>query len=158
MQTIIKKTIILLLVAAVLSSFLGGCSKKEAQPEDTIWALQDAINDLDVDNFLACIDSQWASQIEMFLSLSGKDNGYSIETFITLLRTVMPVLPFVSKGTVHPDDFPQVEFTVLNTDISNDTATVALSGILTWGEHIKPFAANVDMKIENNRWVVCGVS
>ena len=46
----------------------------------------------------------------------------------------------------------------IKTDISDDAATVALSGVLTWGEYTKPFAATLDMKLENDVWVVCGVS
>lgn len=157
-STIIKKTIILLLVASLLCSILGGCGEKEPQPADTIFALQEAVNNFDVDGLLMCIDSEWAARVEKLLSLSVGKEGLSVEAFITMVKTVMPILPFVSKGAVDPDDLPQVEFTILSTDITDDTATVALSGLLNWGEYSKPFAATVEMKIENNMWVVCGIS
>ena len=157
-SAIIKKTIILLLVASLLCSLLGGCGEKKPQPEDTIFALQEAINNFDVDGLLMCIDSEWAIRVEKLLSLSVGKEGLSVENFITLVKKVMPILPFVSKGAVEADDLPQVEFTILSTDITIDTATVALSGLMTWGEYTKPFAATVEMKIENNMWVVCGIS
>lgn len=157
-STIIKKMAALFLIAAVLCSLFAGCAEKKPQPEDTISLLQDAINKFDVDGLLQCIDSEWASQIESLLALTAGEDGISVGAFITLVKTVMPILPFVSDGAINPDDFPEVEFTVLKTDISDDTATVALSGILTWGEYTKPFAATVDMKLENDAWVVCGVS
>lgn len=157
-STIIKKIVALFLIAAVLCSLLAGCTEKKPKPEDTISQLQDAINKFDVDGLLQCIDSEWASQIEPILSLTIGENGISVGSFITLVKTVMPILPFVSDRAINPDDLPEVVFNVLMTDISDNTATVALSGILTWGEYTKPFAATVDMKLENDVWVVCGVS
>ncbi|MBQ1931760.1 MAG: hypothetical protein II347_06390 [Lachnospiraceae bacterium] len=131
-STIIKKTIILLLVASLLCSLLGGCGEKKPQPEDTIFALQEAINNLDVDGLLMCIDSEWAIRVEKLLSLSVGKEGLSVENFITLVKKVMPILPFVSKGAVDADDLPQVEFTILSTDITIDTATVSI--MMTTGE------------------------
>lgn len=156
-STIIKKLAALLLIAAVLCYLFAGCYEKKPQPEDTISLLQNAINKFDVDGLLQCIDSEWVSQIETYLALRVGENGISVESFIALVKTVMPILPFASDGVVNSDDLPEVEFTVLKTEISGNTATVALSGILTWGEYTKPFAATVDMKLENDIWVVCGV-
>lgn len=157
-STIIKKMAVLFLIAAVLCSILAGCAPKKPQPEDTISLLQDAINKFDVDGLLQCIDGEWATKIESLLALTVGKDRISVGSFITLVKTVMPILPFVSDGAINPNDLPEVEFTVLKTDIFDNTATVALSGILTWGEYTKPFAATVDMKLENNVWVVCGVS
>lgn len=156
--TIIKKIAALFLIAAVMSSLFAGCAEGKPQPEDTISLLQDAINKFDVDGLLRCIDNEWATQIESLLALTVGDDGLSVGSFITLVKTVMPILPFVTDAAIHPDDLPEVEFTVLKTDISDNTATVVLSGILTWGECTKPFVATVDMKLENDMWVVCGVS
>lgn len=158
MQSIINKSIVVLLIACVLCSLVAGCTAQKPQPEDTIKVLQESINHFDVDRFLTCIDSAWANRIESFLSLTMSEDGMSVESFIDLIKKVMPVLPFVSKGAISSDDLPQVAFTVLKTDISGDTATVVLSGIMTWGAHTKPFAATVDMKIENESWVICGIS
>lgn len=36
-------------------------------------------------------------------------------------------------------------------------AVLALSGILVWGEYTKPFAATVDMVLQNEVWVVSGI-
>ena len=157
-STIIKKIAALFLIAAVMCSLFAGCAEKNPQPEDTISLLQVAINKFDVDGFLQCIDSEWATQVESLLALTVGEDGISVGSFITLVKTVMPILPFVTDGAINPDDLPEVEFTVLKTDISDKTAIVALSGILTWGEYTKPFAATVDMKLENDVWVVCGVS
>lgn len=153
----VKKIAALFLLLAVVCSLFSGCSDKAPKPEDTIQALQKSINSFDVDGILACIDSEWASQVEKVLSFTIGDKGMSLGSYITLLKTVMPVLPFVTDGAIDPDKLPEVEFTVLKTDISNETAVVALSGILVWGEYTKPFAATVDMVLQNEVWVVSGI-
>ena len=110
-----------------------------------------------MDGILACIDSEWASQVEKVLLFSVGETGVSVGSYITILRTIMPVLPYVTDGAIDPDKLPEVEFTVLKTDISNETAVVALAGILVWEEHTKPFAATIDMELQNEVWVVCGI-
>lgn len=156
-STYFKKAAALFLLVAVVCSLFSGCSDKAPKPEDTIQALQKSINSFDVDGILACIDSEWASQVEKVLAFSVGEKGMSVGSYITLLKTIMPVLPFVTDGAIDPDKLPEVEFTVLKTDISDETAVVALSGILVWGEYTKPFAATVDMEIQNEVWVVCGI-
>ena len=152
-----KKTIILLLTASILCAMFTGCIDQTPQPEETISMLQGAINNFDVDRFLMCIDHEWAGQIESFLALPLLTDRLSIDGFINLVKTVLPILPFVTDGTIDPNEFPQVEFTILNTEISDGCATVALSGVLAWGNSIKPFAATVDMKLENGMWVITGI-
>lgn len=157
-STMIKRTAAVFLIAAVICSLFAGCTEKKPQPEDTIARLQDALNEFDVDGLLQCIDSTWASRIESLLALTIREDGLSAESFTALVKTVMPILPFVREGNIAPDDWPEIEFTVLKTDVSDHTATVELSGILTWGNYTKPLTATVTMKFENDVWVVCGVS
>ena len=152
-----KKLAALFLLAAVVCSLFVGCSDKSPKPEDTIEMLEKSINNFDVDGIMACIDEDWASQVDKVLSFSVGEKGMSIGSYITLLKTLMPVLPFVTDGAIDPDKLPEVEFTILKTDITDETAVVALSGILVWGEFTKPFAATVDMELQNEAWVVCSI-
>lgn len=69
----------------------------------------------------------------------------------------MPILPFSSVGTIDPEDFPQVDFVILCTDIAGDTAVVDLSGLLTYGNHHKSFATTVEMRLRNNIWTISGI-
>lgn len=156
-STYLKKVAVLSLLVAVVCSLFFGCSNKASKPEDTIQALQKSINSFDVDGMLVCMDSKWASRVEKVLLFSVGEKGMSVDSYITLLETIMPVLPFVTDGAIDPDKLPEVEFTVLKTDIPNETAVVALSGILVWGEYTKPFAVTVDMELQNEVWVVCGI-
>ena len=153
----IKRTVALFLIVICICSLFSGCADKSPQPEDTILSLQKAINSFDVDGILACIDDEWAEQVEKVLDFTVGEKGLPIESYISLLKTIMPVLPFVTDGKIDPDKLPEVEFTVLKTDISDETAVAALSGILVWGDYTKPFAATVDMEIQNEIWVICGV-
>ena len=124
-----KKLAALFLLAAVVCSLFAGCSDKSPKPEDTIEMLEKSINNFDVDGIMACIDEDWASQVDKVLSFSVGEKGMSIGSYITLLKT----------------------------DITDETAVVALSGILVWGEFTKPFAATVDMELQNETWVVCSI-
>lgn len=152
-----KKTLSIILLIAIVFSVLSGCSEKGPKPEDTTQKLQEAINSFDVEGILSCIDSEWASQVEKVLLFSIGEKGMSVGSYITLLKTIMPVLPFMTDGAIDPDNFPQVEFTILKTDISEESAVVALSGILVWKEYTKPFAATIDMELQNETWVICGI-
>ena len=157
-SNIIKKTAVIFLIAAMICSLLTGCAEKKPQPEDTISRIQDAINKFDVDGIQRCIDSEWAGRIEVLLAFTPGEEGRSIGTFIKLVRKIMPMIPFLSDGAIDSNDMPQVAFSVLKTEMSGSNATVVLSGTLTFGEHTKTFSATVEMKLENDTWVVCGVS
>ena len=159
MQTIvIKKTAVLFLLAALICSVFAGCAGKQPRPEDTISRLQEAINQFDVEGFLQCIESRRAQQLEALLSFAPGETGISAKSFFTMIKTMIPILPFVNKGALTSGDLPKVAFTVQKTEISGSSAAAALSGILTWGEYAKSFSVTVEMKLEDDAWVVCGVS
>lgn len=69
----------------------------------------------------------------------------------------MPVFSFVSGGTIGSEDFPQVDFVILYTDIAGDAAVVDLSGLFTCGDNHKPFAVIVEMQLKNDMWVISGI-
>ena len=145
------------LLALVFCSSVSGCVQNHPRPEDTIKKLQIAINNFDLDSFLSCVDSKWSKQIEAICDFTVGEGGLSVDSFITLIKTTMPILPFASGGAIKPEDFPQVDFVILRTDISGDTAIVDLAGLLTSGDYHKPFAATVEMQLENDVWVISGI-
>ena len=153
----VLKLLAVLLLIALICTVITGYYEPKPKPEDTISNLEKAINHFDVDGFLACIDSKWAEKIETVLAFSGREKGVSAEKFVALVKSAMPILPFITDGKIDAGDMPRVEFTVLDTEIVDDTATVALAGLLTWGSHTKPFAATVDMKLENDAWVIYAI-
>lgn len=114
-------------------------------------------NNFDMEGMLRCIDSKWADQINTFLSYTVGKNGVAVGTYVQILKTMMPFLPIVSGGNLKADDFPQVELTVLRTNIDGNSAEVMLSGIFSCGEMSEPFSATVKMKLEDEIWVICGI-
>lgn len=134
---------VLLVLALCFSA--TGCIQKDTQPEDTIEKLQNAINNFDLDTFPICIDSKWSNQIEEICDSTIGKRGPSVNSFISLIKTIAPILPFASGGAIDAEDSPQVDFVILRTDVSGDTAIVDLYGLLTCGNYQKPFAAIVEM-------------
>lgn len=150
-STIRKKTAAIILLAAVFFSLFTACAGKNPKPEDTIFKLQDAINHFDAEACLECIDSKWSDRINSVLSLTDRCGETA---FLPVLKTLLPVLPLVQNLAADSEAFPEVAFQILHTEISGSTATVELSGTLSWHEYTIPFTATADMKLENNMWVV----
>lgn len=152
-----KRIAAAVLLALLLCFSASGCVENNPRPEDTIKKLQTAINGFDLDSFLSCVDSKWSKQIEAICDFTVGEGGLSVDSFITLIKTMVPILPFGSGGAINPEDFPQVDFVILRTDISGDTAIVDLAGILTCGDYHNPFTATVEMQLENDVWVISGI-
>ena len=153
----IKRSIAVVFLFFVLCSSVAGCVQNNPRPENTINKLQDAINSFDVDAFLSCIDSKWSNQVEAICDFTVGEGGLSVGSFISLIKAIMPIFPFVSGDAINPENLPQVDFIILRTDISGDTAIIDLSGLLTCGDYHKPFATTVEMQLENDAWVISGI-
>lgn len=156
--TIMKRIVAVILLIAVCCTVLPSCANKQPDPKDTIVVLQNAVNNYDIAALFSCIDSQWAGQIESLLNMTVGENGPTVNSFITLVKSIIPVLPYVTDGAIDSATLPEVAFTVLEEKINENEATLALSGLLIWGEYSKPFAATVNMKLENEIWVIFYVS
>lgn len=157
MQTKLTKISAMILVVTLLCSLFSGCSKKALSPSDTIDALETAINSVDVEALLSCLDSTWAEQLEPILALSVREDGISVEHFLSVVKSVLPVLPFISKGTIQAKDLPKVELTVDQITQNDDDADVSVSGVLRFSGFSKSFSTTLQMRIENDTWVICGV-
>lgn len=118
---------------------------------------QTAFNSFDLEGMLNCIDSQWADQVNALLSYMVGENGIAAGTFTQGLKLMMPFLPIISGGSLRVEDLPKIDLTVLKVNIDGDTAAVMCAGIFFYGDLSEPFAATVEMKLENGNWVICGV-
>lgn len=152
-----KRAVVIVLIVSVLCFSVTKFVQNNPRPENTIIKLQSAINNCDLDAFLNCIDSKWSNQIESICDFTVRERKSSVSSFIALIKTIMPILPFSSVGTIDPEDFPQVDFVILRTDIAGDAAVVDLSGLLTCGDYHKPFATTVEMRLRNNMWIISGI-
>ena len=152
-----KRIIAVVFLASVRCSSVTGCVQNNPRPENTIEEFQNAINNFDLDASFGCIDSKWSSQIEAICDFTVGEGEPSVSSFMSLINAAVPILPFASGGAIDPKDFPQVDFTILRTEISGDTASIVLSGLFTCGDCHKPFAATVEMQLKNGVWVIFGI-
>lgn len=147
----------LILLFSIVILILVGCADRGPSPEDTIFALQEAINHFDTEALLACINDDWAESACTVLEFTIGDTNISASSFFAVAKTIMPMLPLLTDGAINKDDIPSVSFTILQSDIEENEATIALSGLLTWGKITEPFAATVTLQLENDEWVIIGV-
>lgn len=152
-----SKIILLILAAAMLCSMFSGCAQKDPSPANTIDALEDALNKVDMEAFLGCLDSSLAERIRPILALTVGENGISVEQAFFIVNSVLPFLPVSSKGTIRAKDIPKVKLTVEQINQEEADAVVALSGLLTIADYSKSFSATLQMRLENGVWVICGI-
>lgn len=157
MQSKLTRIFAIVLVITTVCSLFAGCAGKEPSPADTIDVLEKALNDIDTEAFLRCLDSTWAEQLRPILELSVGEDGISAERFLAAVKYVLPVLPLVSKGAIQAKDLPKITLTVHQIDQEEDQAVVSLTGILSLAGYSKSFSTTVRMRRENEAWVICGV-
>lgn len=124
-----------LFAAVFLSTVLvncAGCSAfvvpKEPLPEDTIEAFEDAVNDMDVQAMMDCMDDKAVKALTTGMDvimniaggLTGVDLGISAEDLIHM----MPLMQGLSETYASEMGYPQVDFQVTETFIKGDKATV----------------------------------
>lgn len=157
MKSTVKQMAAIFLLAAMVCALFCGCSPNTPAPEETMWTFQMAFNNFDLEGMLNCIDSQWADQVNALLSYSVGEHGITVGTFTQILKSMMPFLPVISGGSFQSDELPKIELTVLKTDIDGDSAVVICSGIFSCGDFSEPFAAKAEMRLEDGKWVICGI-
>lgn len=157
MQSKLTKSLAIIFVAAVLCSLFSGCAKKEPSPADTIEALEKAINHVDTEAFLSCLDSSWAQQLHTILALTVGESGISVEDFFSAVQFMLPIMPLASKGSIQAKDLPRIELTADEVEQNETEATVHLSGVLNLAGNQQHFSASVSMELEDGRWVICGI-
>lgn len=124
-----------LFAAVFLSTVLvncAGCSAfvvpKEPLPEDTMEAFEDAVNDMDVQAMMDCMDDKAVKALTTGMDvimniaggLTGVDLGISAEDLINM----MPLMQGLSETYASEMGYPQVDFQVTETFIKGDKATV----------------------------------
>lgn len=157
MQSKLTRLFVIILVAVLLCSLFSGCSKKGPSPVDTIEALEKAVNHVDTEALLSCLNSTWAQQLRTILALTVGEGGISVEDFFSTIRSVLPILPLASRGSIRAKDLPRIELTAEEVDQQETEAMVRLSGILNWADNQQSFSATVHMELEEGRWVICGI-
>lgn len=157
MQSKLTNFFAIILVAVLLCALFSGCSKKEPSPVDTIEALEKAINHVDTEALLSCLNSTWAQQLHTILALTVGEDSVSVEDFFSTIRFLLPILPLASRGSIRSKDLPRIELIADAVEQNETEAKVSLSGVLHWADNQQSFSATVNMELEEGRWVICGI-
>lgn len=149
-----KITISLLLLWIMI--FSSGCTmllqvKKDPLPEETIEAFEDAINDMDVDAMMACMDSKavkaMMTGMDLLMKVAGGITGVSIPVSTQDLLDLMPLMQGINDAYGQME-YPQVDLQVTETYIKGDKATVYFTEVNS-GEQ-----AVINMELQDGTWVM----
>lgn len=162
MKSAIKKAAAGILTLALVGSLLAGCAagtpEPEPSPEDTVAALEQALNAADPEAVLECLSSDLVSRIQPMLALCVGDNGTSVSSLLGMLRQMMPMLPAISGGAFDADDLPRIALTAEQTEQDGDEAKVCVTGVLSCGDLSQSFSAELQMQLEEEIWVITGIA
>lgn len=148
----IRIPLILLLIVFLCS----GCTlmvnvKKDPLPEETIEAFEDAINDMDVDAMMACMDSKavkaMTTGMNLLMKVAGGITGVNIPVSASDLLDLMPLMQGINQAYGQME-YPQVDFQVTETYIKGDKATVYFTEANS-GEH-----SVINMELQDGTWVM----
>lgn len=148
----IKLPLILLWITILCS----GCTlmvnvKKDPLPEETIEAFEAAINDMDVDAMMACMDPKavkaMTTGMDLLMKVAGGITGVSIPVSANDLLNLMPLMQGINQAYGQME-YPQVDFQVTETYIKGDKATVYFTEINS-GE-----PAVINMELQDGTWVM----
>lgn len=149
-----KITISLLLLWIMI--FSSSCTmllqvKKDPLPEETIEAFEDAINDMDVDAMMACMDSKavkaMMTGMDLLMKIAGGITGVSIPVSTQDLLDLMPLMQGINDAYGQME-YPQVDLQVTETYIKGDKATVYFTEVNS-GE-----PAVINMELQDGTWVM----
>lgn len=157
MKSKLTKLFACILVVSLLCALFSGCSKRESSPVDTIEKLERAINHVDIQALLGCLDSSWAGQLRKILALTLGSGNISVEDFFSAVQFALPIVPLASRGAIGFKELPRIELTPDQVEQDGTGAQVSLSGTLQLAGSESAFSARVQMRLEDGKWVICGI-
>lgn len=162
MKSFIKKTSALILALSMVLTLFAACSRKKspaATPEDTVAALEEALNTADIDRLLACLSSDMNARFQALLVLMGQEEkDTSPSRILDLLRLLIPMIPSLSDGLVETEDLPRIRLTPESVHQEEDSAEVSVAGELLLGGLSLPFSMTLAMEKEEGLWVITGIA
>lgn len=146
-----KRAVGVFLIIAMLSCC--GCSLfKEALPEETIEDLEDAVNEMDLQAMLDCIDSgaisAAAKGADLIMNITGKVTGLDLGISMEDLLAMLPIFQVFIDSNEDMNDMPQVDFTVTETYIKGEKATVYFTEVNSGEECV------LNMKKKKGKWLI----
>lgn len=155
MSLFIKKTVAVFLTAAAII-LVTGCSviprSPEPMPEDTIEEFESAVNAMDVNGMMECMDESAVKSItagmKVAMGLAEAVSGVSLGISAEDILSLMPLMQGLTASSMSEDVYPQVDFQVTETYIKGDKATVAFTEINS-GESMA-----INMKKRDKKWLI----
>ncbi|MCI8661277.1 MAG: hypothetical protein HFG54_13720 [Lachnospiraceae bacterium] len=140
------------LLAAVI--FVTGCSaiprSPEPMPEDTIEEFESAINSMDVNGIMECLDESAAKSVtasmKIAMGVAEAVTGISLGISAEDLLSLMPLMQGLTASSMSEGSYPQIDFQVTETYIKGDKATVFFTEENS-GENMV-----INMKKKDKKW------
>ena len=146
----------ILLLCSMIMLLCSGCSlvvnvKKDPLPEETIEVFEDAVNEMDVDAMMECMDSKavkaMTTGMDVLMKVAGGLTGIDIPVSAEDLLNLMPLMQGINEAYGEME-YPQVDFQVTETYIKDDKATVYFTEANS-GEN-----AVINMELQDGKWVM----
>lgn len=146
----------ILLLCSMIMLLCSGCSlvvnvKKDPLPEETIEVFEDAVNEMDVDAMMECMDSKavkaMTTGMDVLMKVAGGLTGIDIPVSAEDLLNLMPLMQGINEAYGEME-YPQVDFQVTETYIRDDKATVYFTEANS-GEN-----AVINMELQDGKWVM----
>lgn len=145
-----KAAVVFWIILVLVTVFCSACTEpgREPLPEDTLEAFEDAMNALDTDGMLECIDQKSIKAVTAGMNIVLGIVGGITEIDLGIdAEDIIAILPLLQEFVaVDMEDYPEVDFQVTETLVVGDKATVYFYEVNS-GEN-----GVVNMKREDGEW------
>ncbi len=144
-------------VLTMVMMLLSGCTlavhmKKDPLPEETIEIFEDAINEMDVETMMECMDPKavkaMTAGMDVIMGLASGLTGFDIPISAEDLIAMMPMMQGITAAYGAEMEVPQVDLQVTETYIKGDKATVFFTEAGS-GEN-----AAINMELQDGKWLM----
>lgn len=150
------RRILWILALIGLMTGISGClslrSVREPLPEDTLEEFEDALNEMDVDGMLKCMDEQSVKAVtagvDLMMSIAGAAAGIEMDISAEDLIAMLPLFQEMTEDYGGQSGAPQLDFQVMETYIKGNKATVYFTEVSS-GD-----MATINMVKENDKWLL----
>lgn len=154
MEKIRRSLCVFILIGAMMG--MNGCLSftpvREPLPEETLEEFEDALNAMDVDGMLKCMDEQSVKAItagiDLMMSIAGAATGIEVDISAEDLISMFPLIQEIMGDYADQDEFTQVDFQVMETYIKGDKATVYFTEVNS-GDIVA-----INMVKEKRKWLL----
>lgn len=146
------------LIFALIGIMMGisGCLSlppvREPLPEDTLEEFEDALNRMDADGMLECMDEKSVKAVtaglDLMMNIAGAVTGFDMDISAEDLIAMLPLFQEMTGGYAAEGEIPTLDFQVTETYIKGDKATVCFT------EAFSGDTAAINMVKEDGKWLL----